>query len=104
MISIIYLFIDFVIFLLELSQVLWDMTLGQILSQPSLGILSIGMWGGFAAWFVLTFSILLVMEGLSAFLHALRLHWVEFNGKFYVATGYLFHPFTFKHLGKDDDF
>ncbi|OCH90662.1 H+-ATPase subunit [Obba rivulosa] len=85
----------------QLSEVLWDMTLGGVVGMSGLfGIIAIALMG--VLWFGLTIAILCIMEGLSAFLHALRLHWVEANSKHYEAGGYPFTPLSFAKLDEKE--
>lgn len=71
----------------QLSEVLWSLCLEGFMVNPITLIL------GFGIWFFATLGLMVAMEGLSAFLHALRLHWVEFNSKFYKGQGVPFQPF-----------
>jgi len=85
----------------QLSEVLWDMTLGRVLGMGGVtGMIMIALIGIF--WFSSTIFILCLMEGLSAFLHAVRLHWVEAMSKHYEGTGYAFTPLTFASLGEKE--
>ncbi|KAJ1475826.1 V-type ATPase, V0 complex, 116kDa subunit family [Baffinella frigidus] len=82
----------------QLSEVFWEKTVVEVgleSANPFLIFICIG------AWSLFTIGVLMGMESLSAFLHALRLHWVEFMNKFYHGDGYKFSPFDFRHLNEE---
>lgn len=78
----------------QLSLVFFQKTLVGALTGGN----PISIYLGFAAWLMVTFAVLLCMDTLECFLHTLRLHWVEFQSKFFRADGYLFAPYSHKKL------
>ncbi|CAM0872297.1 unnamed protein product [Alopecurus aequalis] len=83
----------------ELSTVFYDKVLLLTLGYNNIIILGIGV----VIFIFATVGVLLVMETLSAFLHALRLHWVEYQNKFYEGDGYKFAPFSFALISDEEE-
>jgi V-type H+-transporting ATPase subunit a len=63
--------------------------------NPLLTVIAFAIFAGVSG------AVLLGMDVLECFLHALRLHWVEFQNKFYKADGYRFEPLDFSALQKE---
>uniref|UniRef100_A0A7S1XVR6 V-type proton ATPase subunit a n=1 Tax=Phaeomonas parva TaxID=124430 RepID=A0A7S1XVR6_9STRA len=83
----------------ELATVFWEkaMLAGLASGNP------VFIFAAYAVFAVVTFGVLLCMDVLECYLHALRLHWVEFQNKFFRADGYRFKPFDFKAVIKNAD-
>lgn len=82
----------------ELSSVFYDRVLVLAWGYQNVIIIIVGL----VVFICATVGVLLCMETLSAFLHALRLHWVEFQNKFYEGDGYKFNPYSFAAIEEDD--
>ncbi len=76
----------------QLAQVFWEKIMIPALSSGNAYIVFVA-FGIFAA---ATTMVLLSMDLLECFLHALRLHWIEFQNKFYKADGRKFMPFDWR--------
>ena len=89
----------------ELSRVFFEKTLKQNISDGDF-YFGLGFVSMFVGYFVLanmTLFVLIGMDFMECFLHTLRLHWVEFQNKFYYADGYLFEPYSFKKIIEDNN-
>lgn len=80
----------------ELAGVFWEKAM--LTTLPLGGFATFIGFGIFAG---VTFGVLLAMDVLECFLHALRLHWVEFQNKFFKADGIRFTPFSFQQVIKE---
>ena len=77
----------------ELATVFWEKAMLTTLNSNWFAT-----YLGFGVFAGTTFGVLLMMDVLECFLHALRLHWVEFQNKFFKADGVRFSPYSFKQL------
>jgi len=77
----------------ELALVFWEKAM-----LSTLNINFFAAYIGFGIFAGCTFGVLLMMDVLECFLHALRLHWVEFQNKFFKADGVRFNPYSFKNI------
>lgn len=81
----------------QLSETFLDMTFQNMIKQPESLLMGVPIAiVGSAAFVGVTFAILGCMDSMECFLHTLRLHWVEFNNKFFKGNGVKYNPLNFE--------
>lgn len=78
----------------QLAKVFFEKSLLGFVQEGNLIFVIIG----FFIFTNITFAVLMCMDLMECFLHTLRLHWVEFQNKFYKADGIKFNSFSFKNI------
>lgn len=72
----------------QLSKVFLEMIfMNEVASAENKYSVIVRVILGFSFYMIATFGIILCMDTMECFLHALRLHWVEFQNKFYKGDG-----------------
>ena len=84
----------------QLSKVFFEKTLKQNISDGDFyfGLGFVLVLVGYFFLANMSLFVLIGMDFMECFLHTLRLHWVEFQNKFFHADGYKFEPYSFKSI------
>jgi len=85
----------------QLAAVFIENTILPGLEAHTVGGAFFGVWIGYFLWVTFTIGVLMSMDVMECFLHTLRLHWVEFQNKFYKGQGYKFVPFNYNDQLKE---
>jgi len=83
----------------QLAKVFFNFTVGILLKDGN----TFGLWAAFYLFFAITFGVLMIMDLLEAMLHTLRLHWVEFQNKFFKGEGFAFSPMDFNKVFEEQE-
>lgn len=75
----------------QLAKVFFSAVLGALNAGSAIQVAF-----AFPVFAMATLCVLMGMDVLECFLHVLRLHWVEFQNKFYKGDGYAFGPLNYK--------
>ena len=78
----------------ELTKIFFEITLLDYIQNGNI----IGMFFGFIVLYHITLVILIGIDLIECIFHSLRLHWIEFQSKFFYGDGYIFTPFCFKYI------